>query len=399
MDEAGGWGRRLGNHQSMQAVTQMSDYTDGGQAASSASAFGQQDTNDHAALSGLLISWLNLMDFDERKRLTQERWKTCADALCFDTTPNEWKMLMERYGNRKDPDEGLDLSLLSSWFSTQHSVVLDKMLRRLMRTAVSQHLRIESLEKEQAAQAVLLQQQQNAADVERAHKINRVLRDWKFKALIPAFEGWRGVLEEKHAAMRKAAARWSNGLLCAAESRGAPTPLRAASRRHRRPVPPLPLRLICLGARVRCAVDRPLAGGWPLCSSRRSSGARWRRRRGACSTASRTLASARRAAGGRERGAASTAWPTAPMSSRLEARRVRKTARTQVRRRLRSVKARRCSRARPSSGGGGPAALWTPRWRDDVRETHAERKMLLGKAREPVERKRASPAPSDDSAQ
>ena len=98
MDEAGGWGRRLGNHQSMQAVTQMSDYTDGGQAASSASAFGQQDTNDHAALSGLLISWLNLMDFDERKRLTQERWKTCADALCFDTTPNEWKMLMERYG-------------------------------------------------------------------------------------------------------------------------------------------------------------------------------------------------------------------------------------------------------------------------------------------------------------
>ena len=36
--------------------------------------------------------------------------------------------------------------------------------------------------------AAIAEQTARAAEIERAHRINRVLRDWKFKALIPAFE-------------------------------------------------------------------------------------------------------------------------------------------------------------------------------------------------------------------
>ena len=85
-----------------------------------------------APLSGMLISWLSLFDFDERKKLTEERWKTCAEALMFETSSAEWELLRQRHGDANS--QGLDISLLSSWFANEHSVVLDRMLRRLMRT-------------------------------------------------------------------------------------------------------------------------------------------------------------------------------------------------------------------------------------------------------------------------
>ena len=85
-----------------------------------------------APLSGMLISWLSLFDFDERKKLTEEQWKTCAEALMFETSSAEWELLRQRHGDANS--QGLDISLLSSWFANEHSVVLDRMLRRLMRT-------------------------------------------------------------------------------------------------------------------------------------------------------------------------------------------------------------------------------------------------------------------------
>ena len=86
-----------------------------------------------APLSGMLISWLSLFDFDERKKLTEERWKTCAEALLFETSSAEWELLRQRHGDANS--QGLDISLLSSWFANEHSVVLDRMLRRLMKTS------------------------------------------------------------------------------------------------------------------------------------------------------------------------------------------------------------------------------------------------------------------------
>ena len=52
-----------------------------------------------APLSGMLISWLSLFDFDERKKLTEERWKWCADALMFETSSTEWELLRQRHGD------------------------------------------------------------------------------------------------------------------------------------------------------------------------------------------------------------------------------------------------------------------------------------------------------------
>ena len=88
-----------------------------------------------APLSGMLISWLSLFDFDERKKLTEERWTRCAEALMFETSSSEWELLRQRHGDSNS--QGLDISLLSSWFANEHTVVLDKMLRRLMKTTVS----------------------------------------------------------------------------------------------------------------------------------------------------------------------------------------------------------------------------------------------------------------------
>ena len=39
-------------------------------------------------------------------------------------------MLHGRYGFRDEPDRGLDLSLINSWFSTHHTEVLQKVLRQ-----------------------------------------------------------------------------------------------------------------------------------------------------------------------------------------------------------------------------------------------------------------------------
>ena len=118
--------RRLihGTNRAQMEVTRLSD------------SLGSSLINDQekagAPLSGMLISWLSLFDFDERKKLTEERWKTCAEALMFETSSAEWELLRQRHGDANS--QGLDISLLSSWFANEHSVVLDRMLRRLMRT-------------------------------------------------------------------------------------------------------------------------------------------------------------------------------------------------------------------------------------------------------------------------
>ena len=159
-----------------------------------------------APLSGMLISWLSLFDFDERKKLTEERWTWCAEALMFETSSSEWELLRQRHGDADS--QGLDISLLSSWFANEHSVVLDKMLRRLMKTTVSpsplplplgrspspdpthkqvaaipdptskqvsQHVRIASLEQKAAEHEAAVQATRVVAERDRGHRINKVL--------------------------------------------------------------------------------------------------------------------------------------------------------------------------------------------------------------------------------
>ena len=51
---------------------------------------------EDGALTGLLISWLSLFDFDERKKLSEQRWRRCAEALMFETSSEEWQLLRQR---------------------------------------------------------------------------------------------------------------------------------------------------------------------------------------------------------------------------------------------------------------------------------------------------------------
>ena len=74
-------------HRSQMEVTKLSESLLDGQEAAG------------APLSGMLISWLSLFDFDERKKLTEERWKWCADALMFETSSTEWELLRQRHGD------------------------------------------------------------------------------------------------------------------------------------------------------------------------------------------------------------------------------------------------------------------------------------------------------------
>lgn len=154
---------------------------------------------------------------------------------------------MQRYGDRDDPESGLDLNLISGWFSNQHSVVLDKMLRRMLRCMVGLTTRLGEVEAEQEETAQRLHDHmQHAAPVasgaaswaealgpahliaevrrgrcsppsghrtalwagwkraavrvapprraeaERNHKINKVLREWRHKTIAPVFGGWKG---------------------------------------------------------------------------------------------------------------------------------------------------------------------------------------------------------------
>ena len=193
--------------------TDMSSLLDTPGAGKEGTLFEGHDTQ-HASLPGLLISYLTIMDFDETRLLTHERWKACASALEFDTEDHEWEELMGRYGHRdEDLADHLDIHLIAGWFCTHHTVVLEKMLRRFLRGMVSMRKQLDHLEKEQKEHGEQLAAMSARVEAERNHKMQRVLREWKYKILMPVWLEWKGVLGEKRAAALKAAKRWAGGLL------------------------------------------------------------------------------------------------------------------------------------------------------------------------------------------
>ena len=134
---------------------------------------------EEGGLSGLLISFLTLFDVNSTRRLTHDAFAQAATPLGFDTSPEAWAALCDRFGDatskqgkrrpKSEGDETLDLSLLSAHFQNRYDALLEDVIRRLLKGIIHVNAKAIGLEQRLLLVEEELEQASNATRHTRAN--------------------------------------------------------------------------------------------------------------------------------------------------------------------------------------------------------------------------------------
>ena len=162
--------------------------------------------------SGLLVAILSLFDANGSKKLDEEEWIIGTKAMQFETTPAEFEALCARYGMASAGE--LDFSSALGVFGAKKPVegYIDELMRRFMLAITTLTLQVSGLGEQLAATRAELQRLGGREENARQARIQKVVRAWRSRHIVNAFDGWHSLVAARREALTMATRQWRGAL-------------------------------------------------------------------------------------------------------------------------------------------------------------------------------------------
>ena len=169
-----------------------------------------------SGVRGLLTAMLDIFDLEGKHELSKQQLTLSASALGCTLSAATWQMLVTRYGTVGENKDKIDLSLVSQHFSSKYDPLLEGVLRTLMSGLMHVAPTVLKLKETVAQLAETVDELQGGAARDRQRKMEVVMRRWQHGVLVPAFDGWRSVVEGQRELLQRTARHWQNGIISGA---------------------------------------------------------------------------------------------------------------------------------------------------------------------------------------